>query len=92
MKGHMASVEEDEFVEENVSESIAALKVMKCFNCNGEGHVWKNCVQQRTVFCYGCGEPNVYRPNCSRCLPYNAENRKMVVSNNTRIQPQTVNR
>jgi len=66
MKGHIASVQEEEFVEESVSESIAALKVMKWYSCNGEGHVWKNCVQPRTVFCYGCGEPNVYRRNCSQ--------------------------
>jgi len=90
MKGHIASVEEEEFVEENVSESKAALKLMKCYNCNGEGHIWKNCVQSKTVLCDGCGEPNVHMPNCSRCFPNNSENRSRVVSNNTRIQPQTV--
>jgi len=36
MMGHIASVEEEEFVEENDSEFIAALKLMKCYNCNGE--------------------------------------------------------
>jgi len=30
MKGQIASVEEEEFVEENDSESIAAFKLMKC--------------------------------------------------------------
>jgi len=59
MKGHIASVEEEEFVEENDSQFIAALKLMKCYNCNGERHVWKNLCQPKTVFCYGCGEPNV---------------------------------
>lgn len=39
----------------------------KCWNCDQIGHFWDDCVQSRTVFCYGCSTKNVYKPQCARC-------------------------
>lgn len=36
----------------------------KCWNCDELGHHWQNCLKDRTVFCYGCGLKNIYKPNC----------------------------
>lgn len=40
----------------------------KCWNCEEPGHFWDDCVRDRTVFCYGCGTKNVYKPQCAKCL------------------------
>jgi len=42
-----------------------------CWNCRRENHSFRDCLENRTVFCYGCGEPNVYRPECQKCNPEN---------------------
>ncbi|XP_036347766.1 uncharacterized protein LOC118757134 [Rhagoletis pomonella] len=42
-----------------------------CWNCRREGHRYFDCFEIRTVFCYGCGAPEVYRPKSSRCNPEN---------------------
>lgn len=34
----------------------------KCWNCDQLGHHWQDCLGNRTIFCYGCGEKNTYRP------------------------------
>lgn len=40
----------------------------KCWNCNEIGHFWENCLNERKVFCYGCGAKDTYKPNCPTCL------------------------
>lgn len=37
----------------------------KCWNCDQIGHFWDDCVQPRTVFCYGCGTKNMFKPQCA---------------------------
>lgn len=49
----------------------------KCWNCDQPGHFWDDCVRERTIFCYGCGTKNVYKPQCSNCI-----NRKHSASKN----------
>lgn len=44
-----------------------APKAVKCWNCDRDGHYWDMCVQERKVFCYGCGLKNVYKPQCVNC-------------------------
>ena len=39
----------------------------KCWNCDEIGHHWENCLEKRSIFCYGCGTKNVYKPNCVKC-------------------------
>lgn len=39
----------------------------KCWNCSESGHLWEDCLKERTIFCYGCGAKNTYKPNCLKC-------------------------
>lgn len=39
----------------------------KCWNCDELGHHWQDCLQDRQIFCYGCGAKKVYKPNCVKC-------------------------
>lgn len=71
---HIAEVDEDNQIEnhnelnENFVEALQKTEQnQKCWNCDTSGHHWQDCVQQRTVFCYGCGVKNVYKPNCLKC-------------------------
>ena len=39
-----------------------------CWNCKDLGHVFQDCLSPlKNVFCYGCGEPQTYKPNCAKC-------------------------
>lgn len=40
---------------------------VQCWNCDGRGHHWQDCLQARQIFCYGCGTKQVYKPNCLKC-------------------------
>lgn len=40
---------------------------VKCWNCQEPGHFWEDCLKDRSVFCYGCGARNIYKPNCLKC-------------------------
>lgn len=43
-----------------------------CWNCADIGHTFADCTStDRKVFCYGCGEKNVYKPTCPNCSPGN---------------------
>lgn len=39
----------------------------KCWNCSKTGHKFEDCVGERRIFCYGCGTPNIFKPNCAKC-------------------------
>lgn len=38
-----------------------------CWNCRVSGHRYQDCVADRTIFCYGCGAPETYKPHCEKC-------------------------
>ncbi|KAI8115026.1 RING-H2 finger protein ATL30 [Lucilia cuprina] len=38
-----------------------------CWNCRQEGHRYVDCMKERSIFCYGCGDIGVYKPQCVRC-------------------------
>lgn len=40
---------------------------IKCWNCGKIGHTYWDCMETRTVFCYGCGAKDIYRPTCTNC-------------------------
>lgn len=42
-------------------------KSVVCWNCGMNGHIYKDCLKDKTVFCYGCGLKDAYKPTCSRC-------------------------
>lgn len=44
---------------------------LKCWNCDGTGHHWHDCLEDRTIFCYGCGAKGIYKPQCQKCLSRN---------------------
>lgn len=62
-------------------EEIAALRFgqqqqqkppVKCWNCQASGHIFKDCPEdQRALFCYRCGKPNVAAPKCPVCVQKN---------------------
>lgn len=43
-----------------------------CWNCRQEGHRYVDCVQERSIFCYGCGLVGIYKPNCIACRSKNS--------------------
>lgn len=51
----------------------------QCWNCDDFGHHWQDCLCERTIFCYGCGAKNMYKPNCPDCKarrPVHSKNSK----------------
>ncbi|KAL7723504.1 hypothetical protein ACLKA6_008432 [Drosophila palustris] len=52
--------------EESVNPDIEAL-TLSCWNCGKNGHRYQDCVAERTIFCYGCGKRDTYRPSCPKC-------------------------
>lgn len=38
-----------------------------CWNCDNVGHHWQDCLDDRQIFCYGCGTKKTYKPNCAKC-------------------------
>lgn len=57
--------------EQNISfdSTLSAVsKGLSCWNCKANSHTFFDCPQeQMQVFCFGCGQANVRRPNCLRC-------------------------
>ena len=51
---------------ESSDEEISAIS-MVCWNCQKSGHRYQDCLDERRVFCYGCGAPNTYKPTCPSC-------------------------
>lgn len=80
VRRNVAEVQYDvELTHENNSEAcVDAINKdpsnVKCWNCDGFGHFWDDCLKDRKVFCYGCGLKNVYKPQCTRCA-----NRKIAI-------------
>lgn len=83
------SVAEVQFKEEGREETPpppcidAVNNVLKCWNCEEAGHFWDNCLKDRTIFCYGCGTKNVYKPQCPRCA-----NRKATFNSKNYQRPE----
>lgn len=61
-------VEDEEL--EVVQDEISALGLV-CWNCHQNGHRYHDCLSERTIFCYGCGCPDTYKPNCRKCSSKN---------------------
>lgn len=39
-----------------------------CWNCDREGHFWEDCLRAKSIFCYGCGAKDTYKPQCPKCI------------------------
>lgn len=57
--------------------------IPRCWNCDQILHFYEDCLQDRTIFCYGCGAKNTYRPQCSKCL-----NRKATKNSKLPVPPK----
>lgn len=55
---------------EEANLEISAISLI-CWNCKKTGHRYQDCLAERTVFCYGCGSPDTYKPSCRRCSSKN---------------------
>lgn len=42
-------------------------RVLVCFNCDAQGHRWRQCAKPLTEFCMRCGKKGVRIPNCPTC-------------------------
>lgn len=58
-------------------------KTIRCWNCDEPDHFWDDCLQERKIFCYGCGAKATYKPQCPKC-----SNRKVTLSKNFRPPDQ----
>lgn len=47
-----------------------------CWNCDQPGHYWEDCLQERSIFCYGCGAKKIYKPQCQKCIARKSKNFK----------------
>lgn len=66
---HISELELDDKDEEllgNVS-TINKNSNITCWNCKKQGHAFVDCLEERSIFCYGCGTENVFKPNCTQC-------------------------
>lgn len=75
---------ENEMVNDELNEIQGPVQ---CWNCAESGHTYKRCVKHRTIFCYGCGQKNVYKLNCKKCG--NSENPRRDVPRLKREHPQS---
>lgn len=75
----VAELDEQENVDNSEPEfSIEAINKNEsncnCWNCGNSGHHWQDCLETRTIFCYGCGTKNVYKPQCIKCIGRRSKN------------------
>lgn len=86
-KRFVNEVSSDEVGEHNIEEAeIAELeKGFICWNCRKVGHRYIDCMEERNIFCYGCGAEGVCRPKCSTCQ--NRGNLKAGVQSVNRLCP-----
>ena len=91
------SSSENNLIEENISSSkdisVDAIQQnakfeITCFNCDEPGHRWDMCLKERSIFCYGCGAKNVYKPQCSICMAKRSENFQRGPFSANRMEPK----
>lgn len=74
-----------------VDTSVDAIKnysnKIQCWNCEEVGHHWEDCLQNRKIFCYGCGAKEIYKPNCTNCLAKRALASKKLRPPVPRVEP-----
>lgn len=76
--------ESTEDLMQNVDAIHKTMSSSKCWNCDVVGHHWQDCLHDRSIFCYGCGAKNVYKPNCIECKTRKSNHSK----NPNKMDPQ----
>ncbi|XP_053698701.1 uncharacterized protein LOC128745649 [Sabethes cyaneus] len=46
-------------------ERVAERSNPLCWNCRKNGHVWRQCMEEKRIFCYICGNPGAVSTNCN---------------------------
>lgn len=64
-------VEDDMESSSTENDHVASIS-LSCWNCRQIGHRYQDCLSDRTIFCYGCGTPDTYKPSCKKCNPKNS--------------------
>ncbi|KAI8116189.1 hypothetical protein CVS40_11703 [Lucilia cuprina] len=71
--------QETQPVREETFDEVAAVRLVNasnstprqtlvCWNCRQNGHMFMDCpAEERSIFCYRCGKPDVIAPNCVNC-------------------------
>lgn len=77
-------IEEDTEIEIFPNE-VSAISLI-CWNCRKHGHRYHDCLSERTIFCYGCGAPDTFKPNCTKC---NSKNGRLSAQKSALNQPKT---
>ena len=47
--------------------SVAVSSNVRCWGCNGKGHLQSSCTRQKSLKCFGCGKEGVVKSNCPVC-------------------------
>lgn len=47
--------------------STSAVATPFCMRCRVNTHSMRDCTAERTIFCFGCGEKGVRKPECPKC-------------------------
>lgn len=62
-----------------------------CWNCKDLGHRYQDCEKEfQHVFCFGCGAPNIRKPNCLKCQSRLSGNFRSGVSYSRGPHPETM--
>ncbi|XP_039233794.1 uncharacterized protein LOC120322428 [Drosophila yakuba] len=88
LEDHSSEVEEISPTGAEIAALRRSTEKLKCWNCEEIGHIWENCLADRRVFCYGCGRPDTYKPQCQNCLQKQSENRPTGAFNKNRMPPK----
>lgn len=71
-KGRVAEINSEQIhtldgTDEDSNNICAVQHALICWNCDKPDHTYFDCMEQRRVFCYGCGAKDVYKPTCPKC-------------------------
>ena len=61
------NLETNHSIDEEVNAIDLQNRILRCWNCKGTDHFWYDCLEERKIFCYGCGTENIYKPQCPKC-------------------------
>lgn len=51
----------------NEIRTVTSPKPLSCWNCQSEGHIYRDCTAPRKYRCFKCGHPGVSVKNCPKC-------------------------
>jgi len=73
--------------EADVEGEVCAIKPadkLLCWNFDETGHRYHDCLKPRRIFSYGCGIPDIYKPNCAKCKSVSENSKQDILKMNVR--------